>query len=237
MSTIIGAEADETLVGGEESDFVQADPAGLVGGGSNLVLGYGGKDTIYGGYAGDTLRGGDGDDIVNGGGVPASPGQAGAMLALEDQADRLEGGRGNDLLFGEGGNDTLLGGVGADLLMGSVGDDRLQGGAGNDTLQGGVGADRQTGGLGADIFVFGNTIAPGVRDFDLSVGGERDVITDFAVGEDRLRFEDIAPDAVTWKERADGSGTMVTVTGLDGEKGEIWLAGTTGLTETDLIFG
>jgi Ca2+-binding RTX toxin-like protein len=67
-------------------------------------------------------------------------------------------------LMGLGGNDTLRGGDG---------DDWLQGGKGRDVLLGGLGDDSLAGGGGADVFVF--TADPG-----------RDVIRDFAVGQDQV---------------------------------------------------
>jgi Ca2+-binding RTX toxin-like protein len=68
-------------------------------------------------------------------------------------------------LMGLGGNDTLSGGDG---------DDWLQGGRGRDVLQGGAGDDVLAGGRGADVFVF------------TSADHGRDVIRDFAVGQDHI---------------------------------------------------
>ncbi|MEP3635572.1 MAG: calcium-binding protein [Shimia thalassica] len=80
--------------------------------------------------------------------------------------NRLVGHEEDDYLSGEYGNDTLLGGSGEDHLLGGHGSDNLVGGAGNDSLSGGAQAD--------------------TFDFDLGFGN--DTITDFAVGEDILRF-------------------------------------------------
>lgn len=82
--------------------------------------------------------------------------QAGALVAGNASANRIQGG---------GGNDTLDGGAGADRILGGDGADRIRGGAGIDTL---------TGGTGRDIFVLNDR------------KGFGDVITDFKRGEDRL---------------------------------------------------
>lgn len=79
--------------------------------------------------------------------------------------------------MGGGAADVLNGGTGDDLLWGAAGNDTLHGGAGDDVLVGGLGADRLTGGAGADVFV-------------LADEGLRDVITDFALGIDRIDISD-----------------------------------------------
>ena len=59
------------------------------------------------------------------------------------------------------------------MLNGGAGNDMLDGGGGADMLDGGAGNDDLTGSGGADTFVF-------------SPGGGSDVITDFAVADDRI---------------------------------------------------
>ncbi|MCF8779888.1 cadherin domain-containing protein, partial [Vibrio sp. IRLE0018] len=100
-----------------------------------------------------------------------------------DADDHLLGGEGNDILFGQGGNDRLDGGVGEDTLYGGAGNDTLTGGSGNDILIGGLGDDILTGGDGVDIFKFVDQT--GLRD------GERDTITDFTAGEDKIDLSDL----------------------------------------------
>jgi Ca2+-binding RTX toxin-like protein len=95
-------------------------------------------------------------------------------------ADRLLGGAGNDTLNGGTGNDWLDGIAGNDTMNGGIGNDRLNGGSDNDKLYGGLGSDNLAGGVGADIFVF-NT-AP-------NVATNRDFITDFAHGVDKIHLE------------------------------------------------
>lgn len=60
-----------------------------------------------------------------------------------DQADMLDGGGGDDVIYAGAGDDTLLG---------QTGNDDLNGMAGNDVLDGGVGRDRMAGGLGDDRY-------------------------------------------------------------------------------------
>lgn len=86
------------------------------------------------------------------------------------EQDVLDGGWGNDVLNGLGGNDRLIGGLG---------DDTLNGGDGDDVLIGGWGKDMLTGGAGKDIFRFESKT-------DSPASSQRDVITDFRSGEDKI---------------------------------------------------
>jgi Ca2+-binding RTX toxin-like protein len=88
---------------------------------------------------------------------------------------------GNDRLSGGEGEDGLYGGIGNDTLMGQDGYDFLAGEAGNDRLDGGVGRDTLAGGIGADVFVFSSFRA-----------GERDLVTDFVPGQDRMELQGVA---------------------------------------------
>lgn len=114
--------------------------------------------------------------------------------------DRLDGTTGADLIRGLGGGDVIYGdgyapgipgdGQGPAQYVG--GDDTLRGGDGDDWLSGGHGADALVGGDGADVFSFGthvpfntNAATPDIFVLDTGVGeGARDVIQDFAQGED-----------------------------------------------------
>jgi Ca2+-binding RTX toxin-like protein len=105
--------------------------------------------------------------------------------ALADQwvgsrwADTLAGGAGNDRLQGRAAHDVLTGGLGVDWLQGDAGNDTLNGGAGQDTLLGGTGKDRLTGAADNDRFVWRSAAEAGN-------GVNRDVVTDFAMGLDKL---------------------------------------------------
>jgi len=117
---------------------------------------------MYGESGADVLWGLEGDDVIEG--------QAGA-----------------DLLIGNKGFDDLFGGLGADTLRGGADNDRLYGGSGVDRMFGGNGRDRLNGGGGDDLLEGGN----GRDRFVFSKGGDRDVVTDFELGWDRLLINDL----------------------------------------------
>lgn len=107
-------------------------------------------------------RGGDGDDVLTG-------------WAL--QADRLEGGNGNDTLTAAGNGDVLDGGAGDDLLRATASIDGYTSIEGT-TYIGGRGNDIIQGSYGNDIYVFQR-------------GDGSDTIDDFSGGDaytDELRF-------------------------------------------------
>ena len=87
-----------------------------------------------------------------------------------DIGETINGGRGRQ---------TLVGTAGDDIINGFGGRDILDGGAGNDILIDGRGRDSLTGGDGADIFQFRED-------------GQRDVITDFQIGIDRIDLSDFS---------------------------------------------
>ncbi|MCI0755477.1 calcium-binding protein [Teichococcus vastitatis] len=153
---------------------------------NNILIAGSGNDTIRGGHGHDLITGGAGNDTIMGFGDGYAPSYAAylAMAAL-DYSDLIDGGAGDDKIDGGGGNDTLLGGTGQDVIQGGAGNDLMYGGAGDDWLRGGVGGDRMWGGEGSDLFVF-NFSREGA---DNGVGpGQRDVIEDFNLAEDKLDF-------------------------------------------------
>jgi Ca2+-binding RTX toxin-like protein len=108
--------------------------------------------------------------------------------------ENVVGGRSNDDIKGNWANNKLYGGTGNDTLRGDSGNDSLQGDAGKDSL---------TGGSGADSFIF--------RAVSESATGATtaDVITDFAVGTDKINLSAIdafagtsANDTFIWKGTA-----------------------------------
>lgn len=220
-----GGDGDDTLDGGGGNDTVAG------GQGDDVITGQDGQDRISAGAGTDRVSGGDaddqidlldGDDFASGGNGADSllGGDGNDVLCGDDGADILDGGNGDDLILAGSGGDMLLGGAGRDrlhggsggdvldggsdddMLRGHDGDDTLLGGTGTDTLIGGAGDDSLTGGLGADAFVI-----------DHFRPGERDIVSDFADGTDRLWLRDVpgASDAarfaaLTISDTAPGTG-------------------------------
>src|SRR4051812_22481699 len=78
------------------------------------------------------VRTGAGNDVVD---LNLDLGGAATDLATSVMIPaRLDGGRGDDVLFGGAGNDVILGGAGGDTLDGNGGVDRMNGGAGADVI-------------------------------------------------------------------------------------------------------
>jgi Ca2+-binding RTX toxin-like protein len=218
-STVSGGEGNDTLLGGDDDDWLSGSY---------------GDDTLDGGKGADTLSGSDGNDTLNGGaGDDSISGEAGD--------DLLIGGVGNDKYFVTDGDDTVAesknGGVdaiytyisltlgenienafaqassltitgnaldnyingldGADSLSGGIGADLLIGGAGADTLIGGDGNDVLEGSLGVDRIEggAGNDLIryrlgnPG--DLDSLAG---DLIVGFEAGKDKIDLYDLFVD-------------------------------------------
>ena len=90
-----------------------------------------------------------------------------ALAPTPDPDQDIRSGHGNDTVTTGSGNDTIRTQKGDDIVDAGAGDDYIVGGGGNDTL---------TGGEGSDIFWYG-TWGPG-----------KDIIKDFAVGEDKIQL-------------------------------------------------
>ncbi len=108
--------------------------------------------------------------------------------------DILNGRNGDDILTGRAGDDTLNGGEGVDTLWGGEDDDTLNGGEGVDTLNGGEGVDTLNGGAGDDILTGDTGGDFFILSLSLSADGKnglegKDTITDFTVGEDKIRID------------------------------------------------
>jgi Ca2+-binding RTX toxin-like protein len=136
------------------------------------IRGTPGNDGLTGTVGNDTIDGGPGDDNISG--APSSGPTPGFVINQwrRDGADLLRSGPGDDSMFGAGGDDTI------------------KGGPGDDTIKGSIGADLMSGGPGADTFQFG-FFAAAISNFtpDSGVGeGNRDVITDFRSGTDKIDF-------------------------------------------------
>jgi Ca2+-binding RTX toxin-like protein len=172
---------------GEELDATAAAPIlfglgghdSLSGAGANGMAGGAGNDAYTVDDAGDRIfeAAGEGTDLVRAtvswtlgahlenltligtsGLIGTGNALANTILGTND-ADRLDGGEGNDVLRGREGDDTLIGGADADSLDGGGGNDTLWGGGGNDNLTGGAGMDHFMVDSGTDTIT------------DLDVGG------------------------------------------------------------------
>ena len=197
-------------------------------GGDDYVFGNAGDDFIFGGAGQDTLEGGDGNDTLDGGGDgDVLDGGDGYDIADYGSADRsvrvdlqnpaisfndaagdtfisieeYRTGDGVDQLRGDTGDNIFRTGGVSDRLYGRAGDDMLFGEAGADAFYGGLGADIMTGGDDAgrrDRYIYFNAAESGVGD------GQRDVITDYVAGEDRIELSRIDADLTQgFKQRFD----------------------------------
>jgi Ca2+-binding RTX toxin-like protein len=191
--------------------------------GRNTLNGNRGNDNINGGAGDDTLDGGLGNDTLNGstgvhdrvlyttaasvppqlidgiffvtgvavnlttgGARELAAGSIDTLIGIEDVTGSAHG----DLLIGNADANTLIGGAGVDGIDGRAGNDTIIGGTDLDYLRGGLGADTMTGGVGQDLFFWGTAADSGVG------AGNRDVITDFVAGVDKIDLSEI--DALTY---------------------------------------
>ncbi|MEF8756335.1 MAG: DUF4347 domain-containing protein [Accumulibacter sp.] len=151
----------EHLIGSNQDDSLAGD------GNANRLEGGNGNDTLAGGAGNDTLSGSAGSDTASyadaASGVsvsltiaaPQATGGSGTdtLIAIEN----LGGSTWDDTLRGDANANRLDGGQGNDFLDGGAGNDTLDGGAGNDRLWGGSGADSLIGGDGSDSYYLDHT--------------------------------------------------------------------------------
>jgi Ca2+-binding RTX toxin-like protein len=105
--------------------------------------------------------------ILEGSAVSGTGNALDNIIDGNDNANKLLGLNGDDVIYGNLGNDTLDGGIGSDILDGGAGNDSILGGAGNDTLFDGEGADTMAGGAGNDRYSVTET-----QDKILEAGGQ-----------------------------------------------------------------
>ncbi|MBB98226.1 MAG: hypothetical protein CML67_01615, partial [Rhodobacteraceae bacterium] len=124
-TSITGTDGAETIRAHDDGGEIYS------GAGDDIVYGGDGNDRIDYGTGADTVYGGAGDDRID-----DAPGEI-----VSTDANHLDGGAGNDMIWAGGGDDTLIGGSGDDSLYGEQDDDSLEGGAGDDFIDGGDGTD------------------------------------------------------------------------------------------------
>jgi len=149
--------------------------------GNDLLKGLGSDDVLNGGDGSDVLDGGPGDDVLNGGtGVDIVTYAGATAVTVDLTAIPATARRGGEV-------DTLTSIEGA---IGSSKADRFKGDAGPNWFEGGLGKDIYTGGGFPDTYVF-KTVK------DSPAGAGRDVIKDFAPGQDVIDVSDIDADGTT----------------------------------------
>lgn len=193
---IYGGFGADNLYGGSGIDQLHGDDS------NDDIFGGDGNDDIYGGANDDVLRGGGGaDDFYGGTGTDTvSYDSSTSRLIMDlqnptngfgdgdgdtfDSIEFFEGSDWNDQLRGDSTSNDFSGGARTDRLYGRGGDDILDGEGGADAIYGNSGVDVMTGGDDTlrDRFIYFNLSESGVGT------GNRDIITDFTSGEDRIEI-------------------------------------------------
>ncbi|WP_414473972.1 calcium-binding protein [Microvirga sp. M2] len=226
---IVGTAGNDVLVGGDGHDTLDG------GAGQDLLKGGAGNDTYRWalGSGNDTISDASGTDTLS---IFANSSEVTLTASGRDFADLTIGLHGQTLVvrdyfvvtasggyleniaFADGqvwqvdrvwqalqtriggkGNDIIVGNDLANILKGGSGRDKLNGGKGNDRLFGEHDKDVLTGGEGRDVFVF-------TKASDAGLGKNRDTITDFKCGFDRIDLSGIDANALT---KADNSFTKL----------------------------
>lgn len=192
VNKILGNWKDNILIGTDGVDVIFGR------GGNDLLNGGEGDDFLVGGSGADLLDGGDGIDTASYAGSPAG-------VSIDLAAGTASGGDadGDTLIsienvVGSGLADTLSGDAGANVLSGGDGDDWLFGANGNDVLTGGAGADQY-------VFHVADPLLGEVPDGD-------DIITDFEIGIDKIRFTNTFFDVLAGAVEA-GNDVVITYGG------------------------
>ena len=218
---VVGTAGNDKLYGKSRLDDVIEGQDG-----NDVLVGLAGDDDLRGGEGNDVLDGGAGmDDLAGGLGddvyvvidladtIVESPGEGSdtvlsAVISL-DLADFT--GIENLALAGSAAL-SLTGDAADNRLTGNVGANTLTGNAGLDVLTGGRGRDVLTGGADADVFDFNSKL-------DSKKGGQRDHITDFERGLDKIDLSTI--DAV--KGAGNQAFKWIGKKGFHGVAGELHL--------------
>lgn len=101
--TLAGTTGPDWILGGAGDDSISGDVSG------DVLLGGAGADSLYGGAGSDLLMGGGGMSVL-------SDDTLGLVLRVDDAANLLDGGTGNDTIWA-GPGDTITGGTGDDDIQ------------------------------------------------------------------------------------------------------------------------
>jgi Ca2+-binding RTX toxin-like protein len=199
---VLAAASGSYLINGDDGNDRLSGGAGIDalngGAGNDMLFGRGGADSMTGGDGADHYFVRDADDVV----VESNPdaGTGGidklfSWLSAYTLGDNVEHGQvmslGGAALTGNTLANNLYGKVGNDSLAGGTGKDKLNGGGGDDVLTGGSGRDILTGGAGNDTFDFNHLYEIGTSPTT------RDVITDFASGQDMIDLSTLDANTAT----------------------------------------
>jgi Ca2+-binding RTX toxin-like protein len=153
INVLDGEGGNDTLNGGDGGDFLRGGTGNDVmtgGKGGDLYIVDSAKDKV-------TEAANQGTDIVVSSLAAYTLGANVETLFLDVGAGNGTGNTLSNVIIGYLNANKLDGGGGNDELKGLDGSDTLIGGAGNDTLDGGAGADSMNGGAGNDIYIVDDT--------------------------------------------------------------------------------
>ena len=171
LSTTASANND-VLTGTDGANIISAQA------GADLVRGLAGNDTLRGEAGSDVLDGGTGNETLDGGdGIDLARFGGGTAVAVDLVAGTATRGLETDTLS------SIQGAIGSSAA------DTFKGDGGPNWFQGGGGRDVATGGTARDLYDFDR-----VQD-SLPGSANRDVITDFAPGSDKIDLTGIDADA------------------------------------------
>jgi Ca2+-binding RTX toxin-like protein len=197
--TIKGKKGNDKIDGGDGNDVIDG------GKGNDKIKGGAGNDTLIGGLGADKLNGGAGDhDVADFGSsaaavgvdLAAGTGSGGADGDTFTGIEDIVGSSFQDILTGNDGVNKISGGIEADVLSGGGGADVLDGGADGDSIKGGGGADTMTGASGSDNFGYNDYATDALAESGVGAG-QRDIITDFTQGVDKISLSNIDSDLLT----------------------------------------